>query len=70
MGGGRELKSKSDYPALAQRPVGQWISNIYKERINQFYSSGQWEKYNLLAYVNPTAPHTPSGEHSANCRPG
>ncbi|KAI8208184.1 Alpha-mannosidase [Colletotrichum sp. SAR 10_86] len=59
MGGGRELKNKSDYPALAQRPVGQWISNIYKERINQFYSSGQWEKYNLLAMMTEG---TASGE--------
>ncbi|KDN71121.1 putative glycosyl hydrolase family 38, partial [Colletotrichum sublineola] len=48
MGGGREIKSKSSYPALASRPVGQWISNLYKDRINQFYSSGQWEKHNLL----------------------
>jgi alpha-mannosidase len=49
MGGGLNHKSKSSYPALASRPVGQRISSIYTERINQFYSNGQWEKVNLLS---------------------
>ncbi|KAH6691636.1 glycosyl hydrolase family 38 domain-containing protein [Plectosphaerella plurivora] len=52
MGGGRELKSKGSYPTLATRPVGQWISNIYKDRIKNFYSGGQYEKQNLLAMMN------------------
>lgn len=51
MGGGEKLKSKSSYPTLAPRPVGQWISKIYKDRIKTFYSKGQYEKYNLQAYV-------------------
>ncbi|UQC80066.1 glycosyl hydrolase family 38 [Colletotrichum lupini] len=59
MGGGKELKSKSSYPALASRPVGQWISKLYKDRINQFYSTGQWEKHNLLAMMTEG---TASGE--------
>lgn len=42
----------SDYPQLAPKPVGQLITNIYKDRINQFYSGGQWEKVNLRAMMN------------------
>ncbi|GAB1310919.1 Glycoside hydrolase, 38 vacuolar alpha mannosidase [Madurella fahalii] len=43
---------RSDYPLRAPKPVGQLISNIYKDRINQFYSRGQWERQNLLAMMN------------------
>ena len=46
--------AKSDYPQLAPGPVGQRISNIYKERISQFYSGGQWDQVNLLSHVNPS----------------
>ena len=42
-------KPKSTYPVQAVKPVGKLISSIYKERINQFYSGGQYEKMNLLA---------------------
>ncbi len=49
MGGGKETKGKSSYPAQAPGPVGLRISNIYRERITQFYSSGQWENENLLS---------------------
>ncbi|KAI1489751.1 glycosyl hydrolases family 38 N-terminal domain-containing protein [Biscogniauxia mediterranea] len=41
----------AEYPAQAPGPVGKRISKIYKERIQQFYSSGQWEKRNLLAMM-------------------
>ncbi|KAI0594457.1 glycosyl hydrolases family 38 N-terminal domain-containing protein [Biscogniauxia sp. FL1348] len=41
----------TEYPAQAPGPVGKRISKIYKERIQQFYSSGQWEKRNLLAMM-------------------
>ena len=51
MGGGDKnpKTTESSYPVLAPKPVGQWISNIYRERIGQFYSGGQWEKVNLLS---------------------
>lgn len=51
MGGETDLaaKPKTSYPRRAPGPVGHKISNIYKERISQFTSSGQWEKNNLLA---------------------
>ncbi|KAI1367355.1 glycosyl hydrolase family 38 domain-containing protein [Xylaria arbuscula] len=39
------------YPTRAPAPVGKRISRIYKERIEQFYSRGQWEKQNLLAMM-------------------
>ncbi|KAI0125943.1 glycosyl hydrolase family 38 domain-containing protein [Xylariales sp. AK1849] len=41
----------ASYPAQAPGPVGKRISNIYKERISQFYSAGQWENQNLLAMM-------------------
>ncbi|KAI0972557.1 glycoside hydrolase family 38 protein [Xylaria arbuscula] len=40
-----------EYPVRAPAPVGKRISRIYKERIEQFYSKGQWEKRNLLAMM-------------------
>lgn len=49
MGGGDEGSTKSTYPVLAQRPVGQWISKLYKDRLHQFTSTGQYESQNLLA---------------------
>ncbi|KAI1501770.1 glycosyl hydrolases family 38 N-terminal domain-containing protein [Biscogniauxia marginata] len=52
--GGETAKPKvvaADYPAQAPGPVGKRISKIYKDRITQFYSSGQWEKRNLLAMM-------------------
>ncbi|KAL2757471.1 glycoside hydrolase family 38 protein [Sodiomyces alcalophilus JCM 7366] len=52
MGGGPDLRSKSSYPTLAPRPVGQMISKIYKDRIRSFYSRGQYEKHNLLAMMH------------------
>jgi hypothetical protein len=42
-------KPKSTYPKLSAHPVGQWIPNIYKDRIGMFYSGGQYEKKNLRA---------------------
>ncbi|KAL2017493.1 hypothetical protein VTK56DRAFT_2035 [Thermocarpiscus australiensis] len=42
---------RSDYPLLAPRPVGQLISNIYKDRISQFYADGQYEHQNLRAMM-------------------
>ncbi|KAL2161498.1 hypothetical protein VTH06DRAFT_8060 [Thermothelomyces fergusii] len=42
---------RSDYPLRAQKPVGQLISNIYRDRISQFYSRGQYENQNLLAMM-------------------
>ena len=39
----------SDYPKLSAAPVGQWIPNIYKDRIAAFTNGGQYEHHNLLA---------------------
>ncbi|KAI1143438.1 glycoside hydrolase family 38 protein [Hypoxylon sp. FL0543] len=52
--GGETTKPKAataEYPIRASVPVGKRITNIYKERITQFYSKGQWEKRNLLAMM-------------------
>ena len=44
-------KAKSTYPKLSAHPVGQWIPNIYKDRIAAFYGGGQYESKNLRASV-------------------
>ena len=49
MGGGQDSSATSSYPVLAPRPVGQRITKLYKDRLNQFTSSGQYESQNLLA---------------------
>ena len=51
MGGGDKAPplAGSEYPLLAPKPVGQRIENLYRDRISQFYSGGQYEKVNLLA---------------------
>ncbi|KAI5862193.1 glycoside hydrolase family 38 protein [Durotheca rogersii] len=52
--GGETTKPKvaeTQYPIRAPAPVGKRITHIYKERITQFYSSGQWESQNLLAMM-------------------
>ena len=53
MGGEKDVarKPESSYPVRAPRPVGQRINNIYRDRISQFYSHGQWEKNNLIAMM-------------------
>ncbi|KAG0651153.1 Alpha-D-mannoside mannohydrolase [Hyphodiscus hymeniophilus] len=45
-------KPKGTYPKLSAHPVGQWIPNIYKDRIGMFYSGGQYEGKNLRAMMN------------------
>lgn len=58
MGGGERAPhvcGHHSYPQLAAKPVGQKISNIYRQRIGQFYSRGQWDKVNLLSYVSSVA---------------
>ncbi|KAL1841370.1 hypothetical protein VTK73DRAFT_3499 [Phialemonium thermophilum] len=47
-----QKKPKGSYPVHAPKPVGQLISNIYRDRIKQFTAGGQYEKYNLLAMMN------------------
>lgn len=41
----------ANYPMKAPAPVGKRISKLYKDRITQFYSSGQYEHQNLLAMM-------------------
>jgi hypothetical protein len=43
------VKPKSSYPVRSAHPVGQWIPDIYKSRIAQFYAGGQYEHNNLRA---------------------
>ena len=55
MGGGStapHVCGHHSYPQLAPRPVGQRIAGIYRERISQFYSRGQWDKVNLLSMMD------------------
>ncbi|KAK3341552.1 glycoside hydrolase family 38 protein [Lasiosphaeria hispida] len=47
-----QKKPRSEYPLRAPKPVGQLITGIYRDRISQFYSRGQWEHNNLLAMMN------------------
>lgn len=53
MGGETVLKPelKSSYPVRSEGPKGKLISNLYKDRIGQFYAGGQYEGHNLRAYV-------------------
>ncbi|KAL2270134.1 hypothetical protein VTJ83DRAFT_2318 [Remersonia thermophila] len=46
-----QMGPKSDYPLRAPKPVGQMISKIYRDRISQFYSGGQYEHQNLRAMI-------------------
>ena len=36
------------YPVLAEQPVGQHITSIYKDRLRQFTATGQYQGHNLL----------------------
>lgn len=47
----KATKPKFDYPRYVPGPVGKRITNIYKDRIQQFTAEGQWQNDNLLAYV-------------------
>jgi alpha-mannosidase len=37
------------YPIKAPGPVGKKITSLYKKRLVNFFTPGQWEKVNLLA---------------------
>lgn len=45
-------KPKSTYPKLSDHPRGNWIPDIYKSRIEAFYSAGQYESQNLRAMMD------------------
>lgn len=50
MGGeSKPAAAPKPYPVQAPKPVGQWISGIYRDRLNQLLSGGQYESQNLLA---------------------
>lgn len=52
MGGETQTKvTGSSYPKLSAGPVGQQIHNIYRDRLGQFTSHGQFDSQNLQAYV-------------------
>ncbi|CZR51050.1 probable alpha-mannosidase [Phialocephala subalpina] len=40
------------YPLRALGPVGKRITSIYKKRLANFFTPGQWEKANLLVALN------------------
>ncbi|PMD32478.1 glycoside hydrolase family 38 protein [Hyaloscypha variabilis F] len=46
---GHEHSSLAPYPLRAQAPVGKRITSLYKKRLDNFFTPGQWEKVNLLA---------------------
>lgn len=37
------------YPVKAVAPVGKKITSLYKKRLVNFFTPGQWEKVNLMA---------------------
>ncbi|KAI9813104.1 MAG: Glycoside hydrolase, 38 vacuolar alpha mannosidase [Pycnora praestabilis] len=49
MGGETQTRATSSYPKIATAPVGQQIHSIYKDRLGQFTSGGQYESKNLLS---------------------
>lgn len=53
MGGERDLsrlgEPKSNYPVLAEKPVGKWIEKIYLDRIEGTYKDNQYRNDNLTA---------------------
>ncbi|EEQ88551.1 alpha-mannosidase [Blastomyces dermatitidis ER-3] len=49
MGGNSKAPSTSSYPTFANRPVGQQIRNIYRDRLRQFTDGGQYSGHNLVA---------------------
>ncbi|KAH6988090.1 alpha-mannosidase [Ilyonectria sp. MPI-CAGE-AT-0026] len=40
------------YPLKAPAPVGKKIASLYKKRLVNFFTPGQWEKANLMAVLN------------------
>ncbi|KAJ1325200.1 alpha-mannosidase [Microdochium nivale] len=49
------------YPTKAVAPVGKKITSLYKKRLANFFTPGQWEKVNILAMLDhgrySGAPH-------------
>lgn len=51
MGGEAPRGVPSSYPTFAEKPVGQKIANLYRDRLRQFTATGQYQGQNLVAYV-------------------
>ncbi|KAI1978411.1 Glycoside hydrolase, 38 vacuolar alpha mannosidase [Ophidiomyces ophidiicola] len=49
MGGEAPRGAPSNYPTFADKPVGQKISGIYRDRLRQFTATGQYQGQNLVA---------------------
>jgi alpha-mannosidase len=49
MGGEEHSTPTTIYPLRAIGPVGKRITSLYKKRMANFLTEGQWEKVNLLA---------------------
>jgi alpha-mannosidase len=43
------MPKSSTYPVLADRPKGKQIHGIYKDRLRQFTSGGQYQSESLLS---------------------
>ena len=53
MGGGfHRSMAESSLPKLSAGPVGQQIHSIYRERLGQFSSTGQYSSDNLQGYFD------------------
>lgn len=50
MGGEAPRRMPSSYPVFAERPVGAPIESIYRDRLQQFTATGQYQDHNLVAY--------------------
>lgn len=49
MSGEEDPIRRTGYPLRALGPVGKRITSLYKKRMTNFFTEGQWEKVNLLA---------------------
>lgn len=75
MGGERNLsrlaEPKSEYPVLAEKPVGKLIEKIYLQRIEGTYKDNQYRKHNLTAMFDEgRASGSPNVKLSTWAAPG
>ena len=46
---GQPASTGTAYPTKAVAPVGKKITSLYKKRLTNFFTPGQWEKVNIMA---------------------
>jgi len=58
---GQPASTGTAYPTKAVAPVGKKITSLYKKRLTNFFTPGQWEKVNIMAMLDhgrySGAPH-------------